>query len=89
MNINTIIFSLVLWIGANSNWVILIPIPFIFFYKYLRKHYLFSGLAVRLTENLTDEQLNSGKVWIGIIYSFLSIFLFWVAPFFVHWLKTI
>ena len=89
MNINTVIFSLLLLVGAKSNWAILLLIPFIFFYKYLRKHYLFSGHAVRLTENLTEEQLNSGRVWIGIIYSFLSIFLFWVVPFFVHWLKTI
>lgn len=89
LNINTIIGCLLLLLSKNPNWGIVMFIPFIFFYNYLRRYYLFSGYAVRLTENLAEVQMGNKKILIAIAYSFLSFFSFWGVLFFIHWIIRI
>jgi hypothetical protein len=88
LNVNTVLGSLMLLFGKNPYWPLILIVPGVFFYYFTQRYFLFPVLAVRLTKDMTNEELMSNKkMWIGIIYSFLSIFLFWGVLFFIHWLK--
>lgn len=94
LNVNTIIVIMYLMIANLKNGekvggkAFILLIPFIFFHFFNERYFIRSGKARELTINLKEHEKNNiVYMWIGIIYSILSVFLFWAAPFIKNFLS--